>query len=561
MASNQKASDVCIGLSLEGDLLRLATVGKVGQKLEVMSVGTLELPHHEVAFTAKSDSLDGSSDFGELASGDLDTPDYSELHDFLQSNYVRGATIAVSFSDPTVRTDILDADPKDKGSAVIDRIIAEVSKTNNIALSKDQIDIAKIGDEKVLTAALLEIPPILSTLSAPLGVDKKPTKVTHITTNDIALVNITRAHFRFKAGEVVHLIYVGKDETRFYVLRGPDLHFIAPPIQQGAGNQEYVSMLNNRIELAAELAGFPKADKVVLAGAAESMGLRDEILANNPYAIFHSLTKLRVNHPKTEEFKDIHNFVLPISAAWQKLLPKSELFYDINIVPPKIRQQTNTLQLKWHGFLLIFLIIASVLGIGYQGVQNLGRISAERDALNQERAELARQQALIDEINTLETRSTDILSAATTLDTLLISSERWSETLDTLANATASLGNVWFREMRPEVETGGYILTGYSTSRGSIPSLSHRIGDTQLREITVEQISETKVYDFDFGLMLEEHYPYSGSRAHRWHDTIQTAIGDVAGGDAPISGVTGDDDVPPPEEDEKLQQLMEDLSK
>ena len=51
MSAQQKPSEVCIGLSIEGDLLKLATVGRFGQKLNVMSVDTLELPQDEIAYT------------------------------------------------------------------------------------------------------------------------------------------------------------------------------------------------------------------------------------------------------------------------------------------------------------------------------------------------------------------------------------------------------------------------------------------------------------------------------------------------------------------------------
>jgi len=532
MSAQQKPSEVCIGLSVEGDLMRLATVGRVGQKLVILNLGTLNLPHHEMAYAGEMEGMEGERDpFASLEAGADEGPDYAEVHDFLQAHYVRGATIAVSFGEPTVRTDIFAYDPKDKGAAILNKVIAEIQRSHNVSVTKDAVGYHLMGTKQILAGILLEIPPLFNALVRPLGIDRKPTRVSLVSTNDIALANMARAHFRFRDDEIAHMIYVGKDETRFYVLKGGELQFIAPPIQQGA-NKEYVAMLNNRIELAAELAGYPKADKVVLAGAAEQIGLREEILANNPYVVFHSLTKLRVTHPAGNEYADIHDFILPISVAWQKLQPKQLQFYKINLVPPKIQKEQNTLQIAWHGLLLILFIILAILGLGYKGLQNQKEIGTADKELIREQAEIQRQREIVDEINSLETRSADIQAAATTLDTLLMNQELWTETLDSLAKGTSRLGNIWISELKPDPE-GGVTLVGFSRSRSAIPSLALAIGEAKMREVLVEKISDNKVYRFDMGLPLAAQYPSAGSRAAKWHDTVKTYIGDVGGGVPP----------------------------
>jgi hypothetical protein len=113
-----------------------------------------------------------------------------------------------------------------------------------------------------------------------------------------------------------------------------------------------------------------------------------------------------------------------------------------------------------------------------------------------------------------------------TLDTLLVGSETWSETLDTLAQATARLGNVWVSELKFEKE-GGTAVVGYALQRPGIPSLSNSIGQTRLREVTVQEIGKTKVFRYDMSLKIDSLYPYSGSRATVWHDSVRSAIGEI----------------------------------
>jgi len=153
------------------------------------------------------------------------------------------------------------------------------------------------------------------------------------------------------------------------------------------------------------------------------------------------------------------------------------------------------------------------------------------------------QKIIVDQIGELEQRSTAIRNATTTLDTLLMNSEVWTETLDTLAGGSNALRDIWVSEMK--FDRGGDLsVTGYAVKRSSIPTFSKSIGTTKLREVTVQEIGEHKVFRYEIMLKPDSLYPYGNSRAARWHDSVRTALGDVIVPDAgaqeplPETGVT-----------------------
>lgn len=526
MDSLWKPSEVCIGISLEGDLLRLAALGRKGKSLRVMDLASLTLP---VAQPVHRDADESSNNpFDKFDSGDDDDTVYSAVTEFLNQHFVPNASLAVSLGEPNIRTFMMKVEEKDSPVKITKKILSEIQQSLHVELTRDMVAYSPINKTSVIAAARLESTPILDLLALPYGNSRKNTKITAVTSNDIALLNMVHGHFRFMPEEIVHVINVGKDETRIYILRGGDLIYIAPAVQQGSTDREFVTMLNNRIELAAENAGYPKADSVVLCGYAEDIGLKEEILSNNPNVVFRSLSRLRIGYSNDEKLaQEMRHYLVPISAAWAKLDPKSPHFYHISVVPQKIRDEQKVMKLAWHGVVLLLLLFSVATGLTLLALNKHMEIATLTEQLEYERKQMAEQQVIIDQINVLEQRSASVMNATNTLDTLLMNSEVWSETLDTLALAVGNLHDLWISEMKPEKD-GSFSVIGYSITRASVPSISDNIGKTVMREIAVQEIGKKKLFRYDIKLNLDDAYPYSGSIATQWHDSIAVALGDVS---------------------------------
>ncbi len=526
MKPSHKSDDVCIGLSIEGDLLRLAAVGREGKNLHVLDVASMPIPVQQHVTHEKDDG--GANPFDRADMGDGDEMDYTAVKDFLSGHYIPGATVAVSLGDHNIRTFLTTSDPKDSPKKVINHLLSEVQHSLNLELGKDQISYERIGKTGIVASARIENSPLLEVFALPHGASRRGTRINFVTSADIAIVNLVRVHFRFRDDSIVHIVHVAKDETKLFIMRGYDLVYIAPPIQQGANDRDYVTMLNNRLELAAENAGYSKADAVVLSGYAEEIGLKEEMLENDPGLVFHSLARLRVSHGPNEALaRELPRYAVPISVAWQQLQPKNPHFYKINLIPSRIREEQKKAKLAWHGLLLLVLLFVAATGLTIMSLQKQERIRTEQAQLNYERKQINEQRAIVAQINELEERSSSLVAATNTLDTLLMNSEKYSDALDTLARAAGGLRNIWINEMKPDAD-GNISVVGFSVTRPSIPSFSSSIGTTNLREISVQQIGDKKVYRYDVALMVPDLYPSSGSPATAWHDTIRTTLGDVS---------------------------------
>ncbi|MCB2204187.1 hypothetical protein KQI65_05510 [bacterium] len=534
-------------------MLRLAVLGKTGLKLNVMDLASMPLPMKQFSASMDDEGEQGGGgskdnpfdDVGSAESADAspeDNIDFSSIREFIATHFVPRATFSLGFEVPNVRTLLLPVDKKDTPSKIRSKVIEEVQKSLNVELSKRALDYTRAGDKQVLAIARAEDHPVVEICSSPQGSERRPTRIDNVTSNEIALINMVRVHFRAEADQLVHVIHVDDDVTHFFVLRGHDIEYIGPAIQQGAHDAHLVSTLYNRIELTAENAGYLNPDKVVLSGKAEEIGLKEEILENNPEVVFHSLKQLRVGHSDDNDIlRDMNNYLIPISLAWQQLQPKNTHFYRLDVLPEKIRDSQKRFKLAWHGVLLFVLLFVAVTILTVIGLRRQAEISQLDSALEFDRQQMQEQKIIVEQIGELEQRSTSIRNATTTLDTLLMNAELWSETLDTLAVGAAALQDIWVSEMKYDKD-GALIVTGYTVRRASIPDFTKKIGKTKLQEITVQEIGDHKVYRYEITLKPDSLYPYSNSRAARWHDSVRTALGDVvtaqpAGEAAPSPGV------------------------
>lgn len=533
MSKAVRPQEICIGISIEGTVLRLATLGRVGTKLNVLDLASMPLPVKQFvapiddeapkkADNPFEDDAVTTTDGGDEGSIDLDS-----VREFISTHYLPNASFALGLELPYVRTLLIPSEKKDNPTKLRNRVIEEVGKTLNVELSKKDIALTKAGEKQALAVVRIEDSPMLELCTAPQGGQKRPPRLSFVTSNDIALINMVRVHFRADADEIMHVIHVDDDVTHFYVMRGHDVDYMAPPIQQGAHDAHLVSTLYNRIELSAESAGYLNPDKVVLSGKAEEIGLKEEILENNPDVVFHSLKRLRVGDSDDKDIlREMNSYLVPIALAWQQLQPKNQHFYRLDVLPQRISDEQKRFKLAWHGMLLLLLLFVAVTAMTVIGLQKQAEIATLTSALDYEKRQIEEQDVIVRQIGELEHRSEAIRTATTTLDTLLLNSEVWTETIDTLSKGTSALRDIWVSEMSMDKERG-LAIVGYAFRRVSIPTFATSIGTTRLREVTVQDIGETKVFRYDIHLAQDSTYPYSNSRAARWRDSVKTALGEV----------------------------------
>ncbi len=530
--TTKRYDEMTTGIAVEDDIIRLAVVGRVKDVIHVIHVAQIPIPKMQPVVAEQPPLETGEEGeqnvFTSASTQDIDEVRNQAVREFVEGHVAGRTALCVGFGEPFIRLILLANPPKANRTAILKKIAAEADLTAPLKQIRDSMDYLPITKDRLLAAVNVEASPLLDIFALPQGIRRQPTRLEFMMSNELALINLVRVHFRFMPQEVVHIIHVERDKTRLFIMEGGELRAIVPTIQQGFENTSNVTVLHDRIELAAEGAGYPKADSIVLSGMAEDIGLRQEILPNNPDIIFHSLNRLRIAcDEEIPEAQRLADYAMPISLAWQKLQPEHPRFHRLNVLPHNIRERQRKFKLAWHGFLLLLVLFGITLFMTVRILEHGNKLKVIRQKLQVEQKQIAEQKVIVDQIYAVENTSTSIINSTNLLDTLLYNAELWSQVLDTLASGAGSPQRLWVSELKPDKESGTQVI-GYAMDRPSIPSFSAHIGQGVLREVSVQIIGQRKVFRYDVKRELERIHPYRGSPTAAWHDSVTVLLGDVA---------------------------------
>jgi hypothetical protein len=196
-------------------------------------------------------------------------------------------------------------------------------------------------------------------------------------------------------------------------------------------------------------------------------------------------------------------------AALKALLRKDAVFEDTNLLPKALRKvqvgPRMEVAFAWHTLVvgvLLFLSVLFFMGL-YLAQQRQIAEAEQRLAELPTQSELSgpRLQARID---SLRNAKQQIDTSLRVLDSLLIGSDRWTQSLARTSRAAAATGGIWFEEWTPS--DSGLAIRGYATGRDRIVGLAERLGGS-IEEATFQAIREAQVYQFRVRMRIPNELP------------------------------------------------------
>lgn len=171
-------------------------------------------------------------------------------------------------------------------------------------------------------------------------------------------------------------------------------------------------------------------------------------------------------------------------------------FEDTNLLPARLlrRRPKLALSFEWHTLVAAVLLVMSGLYFTSLYVSQKNEIAdAERRLAEyppEARMSAPQLQARID---SLHERQASLTASLVALDSLLVDSDRWTQTLLRTTRAAAQTGGVWIEEWEPD----GHDISihGYATTRGTVVGLAARL-DATIEEVSFEDIREYAVYSY-----------------------------------------------------------------
>jgi len=328
---------------------------------------------------------------------------------------------------------------------------------------------------------------------------KRPPRIPVIDTAEVAMMNAVRANYDFDSDEHTLLIYVAQEFTRLIFMRGNEYQHFAPVIAEGIESPNLQNTIYSRASLEQDNIGIHHLDRIILAGDAQRLGLRDFFkdkfsVSDVSYVKYDELDTSLFSADSVDELSE---YAVPIAAAWKALEPKHPHMYPSNLLPSHLMAEQNVFKLAWHGYAALILLFVLTVFFAAQ-------IPTQQRTINRQAQEIDFKETQALEVQQLEASVAELrneigqLQAALDLyEQLVPGYNRWSRNLTHLSTGVNDINSLWILDVHSTGDHGrGLEINGYSIYRSRIPRFFNLFDNAILQEVIVQEIRDRIVYQF-----------------------------------------------------------------
>jgi len=498
---------VAFGVFADGSELRFAHLSLKGRRVFLHELKTVTLPK-------KLEEKDSSRPFAEEeetsgspepAKGDIileelkaDT-NAGALLSFFSQYSPQKYLIAYSLSEPSVYYHALETPFGPKIPQLKKIALQELAVIRSGSPSLETVDVIPSREKGTLCVARengLRLLELLQEIKPFIG-GRFP-RISLIDSAEVALMNLVRLNYQLKDGEITFIVYVGVESSRIILMNGDiHLHF-APLLTESAASPDLASRLVSRILLEQDSHYIPKIHRIVLAGNAEKIHLKDLLHERLPSVEveYLKLDTLERMYPQRHMVEACAEYAIPIAAAWRALDPKNSRFFAVNLLPAQFIERQKFFKLRWHGYALIALMFFSTLFFTFQILKGRLEVRTKKDGVVEREHRIQENLKLKSQVEDLHAKIEKRRGSVSLYESLTSGCSEWTIALKDMANLIHRLNSLWLTSIT-STSDGGTVLTGVSIYRNRIPKFAAHYQGSTLKRMTEKQIREKTVYEFE----------------------------------------------------------------
>lgn len=518
-----KYGKTALGIFVDGMDLKFARLSISGKKVVLRNLGAVALiselgepvgkkskPLMDVEDPFQLEST--SPDQGEILKQEASE---SENNNSVMINLfsrfpARKNLVALTVSEPHLFYHSVESDFGLRGEKLKTRLIKEIAKQfpqTNIELTSEMLDTISTADDNLLCMALRDGIPLLELIQGirPYIGGRLP-RIPFVESSDIALVNFVRANFDLPQNGITVIVYIGAQYSRLIFMRGLDYLHMAPLISEGLNSRTIQNTIYSRILLEQDTSSIGKIDNIMLAGACYHLSLKEslELHFKDVSVEYLQSSSLDMTQVSPEQANLVSEYAIPIATAW-RALAEDKQFYDINLLPSRVREGQKVLKLAWHGYAMLLLLFGVTVFFTWQYGLHVNKIESLRTALEFTSREVNEQTRLMEAVDSLRGSYVGYENAVAVTDSLVVGTDKWSRQIEKLTGYISDVQSLWITSVKTSGD--GMSISGYALYRSRIPSLAKLLGNAKVTQVLVQKIRGETVYRFEMEARVKEEIP------------------------------------------------------
>ena len=320
------------------------------------------------------------------------------------------------------------------------------------------------------------------------------------------LIGMARMAFQNDPHENTAIVRVGNEDTLVILLQGEQLHHCDH--MRSVTTFDGPDTICSRVLLQQDVQGVGTVHNVIVLSEEREDELVQGFAAFYPEARVETLRSGIAKAGVSGPYGPLPTASMEAAGiALKTLIRKDSPFEDVNLLPKQLRKRGKAVDLSfsWHTIVVTVLLFMSVLFFMGLYLKQQGDIAeAEQRLAEYPPQALMSGTELQYRIDSLRLAQQRIMTSLSVLDSLLVGTDRWSQTLSRANTAAAGVGGAWVESWEPD--GNDLVVTGFATARDHIVQLGARL-NASIEEITFQEIREYPVYSYRLRLALPSDLP------------------------------------------------------
>lgn len=369
-----------------------------------------------------------------------------------------------------------------KKKALKARISEKLKEISDLPVSEENFVYRLRSDGSVMTAMLDERLPSVQMLEELTTHFGQRLKVHSIIPQEEILLHMLKQ----RGGESATIVHLQAGVGKLLTVEAGSLN---QPINldiQGENSESRARTIVQRLMFEIEKGSIESLNEVYISASPEEIGyIRDLLVQNIPELEVYSLT----SEYNGDDLEEVQNMTLSYAA-----IPTSQMESVISFLPNRIQERQQVFRLKWHGGVLLLLLLATPWAINelYQD-----KSAAYENYLTENRqleSQISDLRPIVDE---LQERDEEFQRAQDELEALKEDSRlatKWTQLISELQDGMSGIPNTWLTDYRSSGNT--LIIEGYTIYRSRINDVAGIYPQSRIERVQQGEMRGHTIYSF-----------------------------------------------------------------
>ncbi len=354
-------------------------------------------------------------------------------------------------------------------------------------------------DGALLLASVDDEPQALQLIDRTQNLYRGKLFIDEILPDEALLIGLIRANYELDPDTITALIQYSETSCRILFMKGDQLWIVSPIITEGTRSRKFLNTVFSKILFQLDTGEVPNLDKIILCNntmgseAVEFFQDRFPDIDTEEFTFDENIFEVEEFEPST-----VASFTTAIGMAWASAGFQKEHFPQISFLPNYVKDRQKIFKLQWHGFLLLFLILAVFPITNFFYVSNSAEIDRLENEISNLKLEIMALEPTVNEYNRVSSDLSGIQNQLELLDDLSAGTLTWSTNLDIINRGIDDIDSIWITFLNVDERSGVIELQGYSLYRNRIPMIADMFSNAVLIDVSRATIREKDVYSFQY---------------------------------------------------------------